>query len=1389
MAEIENISISISASANSAIKSLEKLASVLSRVNGIMNGFNASNVISQLSSVSNAADNAANSLGSFASAQRRASSAMRGTARSANEATNAIVRLNNAVANVQDSSFFRNFFNNGRNLLTGNAPIFTEFADEAEHASGRIVNATKSMSEMFHSAGASIMRTFSALGSGIGVLGRAALSIPRFFGGQLIKNIKTSVAGLGQFFAMIKRVALYRLIRTALKSITKGISDGMKHLYNYSNAINGQFAASMRNLASSTQYLGNSMAAMISPLYNAIVPVVNAIIDRVVVLINLINQLFAALSGKGSYTAAKKVAADLSGAAGAANGAAKELKRTILGFDELNILQKQNSGGGGGGGGAGGAGMFEEVPIDNSVSEFADKLREAWENQDWQALGQTLGNKFNEIIDSVDWSGIGSKVGTYINGWFSTKYWTLDTINFTNIGSNIAEFLNNAIEKIDFNTLGRYMVKKMTIIGDMIIGFFTDFNWGEAAGKLSDFVNGLFEELSKWLVETDWTSFGKKLGEGLLDVVLNIDYVGIARSIITLLDDALESAVELLGGFFDGLAEKFKAATNWDGLSTEIQTAIEAIMAVLGLATGVIGAILTFSGVNIPLGIGMMIAGGLATGTALSLMWDGLSDNIKDHIELIKGVLYGGILAVGAVLAFSGANIPLGIGMMIAGAVGLGKTVAENWDAIIEKIRGPIGVITGIISGATLVLGIFALISGNIPLGLGLIMAGAAGLASTISANWDSLKQLGEDAIGKVKEGWETVKELAITAWVALKKKVGEWADAVWTFLKDAGSTIAKTIMVGVDKATTWVNDAWAALRIQAGEVYKTIKAGVDKASTWVADAWTAAKMIAGTVFKTVKAAVDKAGTWVADAWVAAKMVAGTIFKYVKSGVDKAGTWVADAWTAARMKAETVFKTVKAGVDKASTWVADAWTASKMTAGTIFKTVKAGVDKANTWVADAWAALRMKADTVYKTVKAGVDKANTWVADAWAAAKMSAGTVYKSIKSSVDKANTWISDAWIAAKMNAGTIYKTVKSNIDKGSTWVNDAWQAAKMAAGSITKSILASIGTGKNWWQAMWDFLIGPNSIGKELVITITTSIAKEAKKFWDWLWGDSLVGGGGKGTTAGPAYTGTSLGTPTIDIPLNGVATGAWHMSGTNKYSIADIAPGSVAIKGKAAGGLEKYNSSSGRFKLRPIADTSVTIVGKKAAELKNIKKFLTGNDDGKVTVKINASNASSLNELTQHETASGGVFSNGIWRSIPQYASGTSNAHGSLFLAGEAGPEIVGHVGGRTEVLNKSQLAAAMFSAVRSAMSGVRVSADINYDSGANVSDENIDALMELVRVGSEATQRQNDLLRQQNEYLRTISDKEFSTEITTSSINRAQNRMNRRAGTTIVPIGT
>lgn len=115
--------------------------------------------------------------------------------------------------------------------------------------------------------------------------------------------------------------------------------------------------------------------------------------------------------------------------------------------------------------------------------------------------------------------------------------------------------------------------------------------------------------------------------------------------------------------------------------------------------------------------------------------------------------------------------------------------------------------------------------------------------------------------------------------------------------------------------------------------------------------------------------------------------------------------------------------------------------------------------------------------------------------------------------------------------------------------------------------------------------------------------------------------------------------------------------------------------------------------------------------------------------------------------------GGIFSNGMWKSIPQYAGGTLNA-GSMFIAGEAGPEIVGNVRGRTEVLNQSQIAQAMAQSMQVANSS------------------------------------QNGLLQEQNALLRELINKQGNARayVTSGDIIDGLTQRNRRDGRTVVAIG-
>ena len=76
------------------------------------------------------------------------------------------------------------------------------------------------------------------------------------------------------------------------------------------------------------------------------------------------------------------------------------------------------------------------------------------------------------------------------------------------------------------------------------------------------------------------------------------------------------------------------------------------------------------------------------------------------------------------------------------------------------------------------------------------------------------------------------------------------------------------------------------------------------------------------------------------------------------------------------------------------------------------------------------------------------------------------------------------------------------------------------------------------------------------------------------------------------------------------------------------------------------------------------------------------------------------------------ADGGVSSGGSWKPIKKYAVGGLPNMGQMFVAREAGPELVGTLGGHTAVMNNDQIVQSVsdgvYRAVLAAMRGQKTS---------------------------------------------------------------------------------
>lgn len=360
---------------------------------------------------------------------------------------------------------------------------------------------------------------------------------------KALKRINTIIRSFG-------RIAFYRAIRSAIKYVTDALKEGTENAYWYSREFGDAtryISEAYDEIASKNFKMSNQLGAAWSTLIAAIEPIILRIIELVTYAADAVTQFFAAMSGKTIYMHAIDYNKEWAESADDAASSAKEWKNQLMGFDEINRLEEPSGTSRGSGKELPDYGaMFEEVPVNDWFLE----LRKMFENGQWEELGQTLGNKFNELVNSVNWGEIGKSIGTKLNGAIVTAYTFLKTADFKDLGTKIAEFLNNAAEQINFNTLGRLVTRIKTAILDVLYGAVTGLNWGMMAKKLSDYFIGEMDEFTEWIKSLD----PKAIAQSIKDFFGNIKYNEIAQSFKTLIKTAWEFAVSLSDELFpDGL--------------------------------------------------------------------------------------------------------------------------------------------------------------------------------------------------------------------------------------------------------------------------------------------------------------------------------------------------------------------------------------------------------------------------------------------------------------------------------------------------------------------------------------------------------------------------------------------------------------------------------------------------------------------------------------------------------------------------------------------------------------------------------------------------------------------------------------------------------------------
>lgn len=509
---------------------------------------------------------------------------------------------------------------------------------------------------------------------------------------------------------LFKRVLVFSLITRALQSLRTWLGKTIMK--------NEEARAAVARLKGALLTLAQPILQVVIP---AFITLANVLTRIITLLARIVSKIFGTTYEKSA--AAAKSLYDEQEALEGVGSAAKKAGKSMASFDEINQLSSNSDESAGGIGGAGASG--EIAP--NFASKIKDQITAITE--------LFLGAGLLALGAILTFSGSNIPLGLALMAIGALAIYDAVTENW----GGIAELLQGQIGKIT-----AIVSAALLALGAILL--FSGANVPLGLGLIIAGAIGLAA-----VAAANWEGPVAELKAVITELTLIVSgALLVIGAILTFTGANVPLGIGLMIAGVAGLAAA--AAINWGAVKKFVQENVYEIMAVVSAALLVIGAILTFSGANLPLGIALMAAGAVGLAAVVAINWGSIKQALQGPIGVVTALVSAALLALGAVLAFSGANIPLGIALMAAGAVGLRAAITANWDTIQGKLRGPLGVITALLGVSLLVLGAVLLFTGaGIPLGLGLLAAGGASLAAAIAPNWNFI-------IDKIKSCWAAVK-------------------------------------------------------------------------------------------------------------------------------------------------------------------------------------------------------------------------------------------------------------------------------------------------------------------------------------------------------------------------------------------------------------------------------------------------------------------------------------------------------------------------------------------------------------------------------------------------------------------------------------------------------
>lgn len=549
-----------------------------------------------------------------------------------------------------------------------NANVVETMTTTWESVESQVYEVNEAVEEVNDTIGRTV-QTMSRLGRASLAAQKAVKSVKSVLS-SLKDSAKASVTHIKKLVNQFLRIAKMRAMRAIIRGIISGLKEGIQNLAQFDSGFN----KTMTDFVSSTLYLKNALATLAQPLLQIVLPVIETVIDYIVEAINRLNEFIAQIKGEGTYIAAKKATKQYAENMESATDSAKELKRTLMGFDEINKLNDNTSSAKAGKGGVSASDMFEVRTTDQS-EDVVEKVR-----KQLRAIERVAG-AFLLAIGAV----------LLVTG---------------HIPLGVACII-----------AGIKIMQASLKYGEM----------EDRVGKTLSTIEAI-------------------LGSALLAVGAILAFSGhIGIGIALMATGAMVLAASV--------------ALDWNNLTHKVKNVISVIMSLVAGAAIVVGVILLAVPMQHGLGIALIIAGiSLFAVSAVTLSWDAMPEKVKTVVSTILTIISGAALVIGAIMIATPTFWHLGIPLMAAGAIGLVTTTALNWDSMPEKIRTVVTTIMTVVGTASLAVGAILAFSGaNIPLGIALMALGGVSLATAATLNWDELTNGFTNAmrylLSKVTEG------------------------------------------------------------------------------------------------------------------------------------------------------------------------------------------------------------------------------------------------------------------------------------------------------------------------------------------------------------------------------------------------------------------------------------------------------------------------------------------------------------------------------------------------------------------------------------------------------------------------------------------------------------